>query len=182
MNRYLLMLFVGISLGTLIRYDDLTIKRCNNTSDFSIHGWWPEYNNHSWPSWCNPSKYKEFNSETILPIKNLLNSYWYSCPGWPSAYSLWQHEWEKHGTCLDSYSVIEYFNHTINTFLLAKENNWYGCCGDIPHWNELSQCMIPFSTNSAHTKWLGYCHKYFLNSDHLTIYFSNLLYEIPMTT
>ncbi len=137
-----------------VKYDDLTIKRCNLNGNFTIHGFWPEYNIHSWPSWCNKSKYNEFNISEITPILKLLNDYWYSCPEWNiTNYYFWKKEWEKHGTCMFQYTVIEYFNRTINTFIEARDNNWYGCCN-----NATYQCMIPFHISPNNITWLGYCH------------------------
>ena len=163
----LLLMLLSLTVGSFkfegesVRFDDLTIKRCNASDNYSIHGWWPEYSNKSWPSWCDPSRYKEFNNITISPIKELMDEYWYTCPGWPSPYIFWQHEWEKHGTCVESDSVVEYFNHTINAFLQAQNNNWYDCCvgSDSDSDSDSNdQCMIPFSINPNRIKWLGYCH------------------------
>ena len=137
-----------------VKYDDITIKRCFIDGNFTIHGFWPEYNNHSWPSWCNPSKYSEFNRSAIKLVRKLLEDYWYSCPEWnSSSYGLWKHEWEKHGTCIPSYTVIDYFNYTINAFLQAKYNNWYDCCNNMTY-----QCMIPMNISLNNITWLGYCH------------------------
>ena len=152
--RFFFLLNLVIIIGAnYVHYDDLTLKKCNQTSEYTIHGWWPEYNRKSWPSWCDPSRFSELNSQEIRPIQPLMKKYWSSCPGWLSNYNFWKHEWEKHGTCIWTDTVVGYFNHTIQAFLWAKQNNWFGCCDNNNH-----QCMIPFSHNSTVIQWLGYCY------------------------
>jgi len=149
------------SFGT-VHYDDLSLKKCKGelSIPWSIHGWWPEYSHSKWPQFCDPSRYSEFNKEAIAPIKRLLEEYWYSCPGYPSAYNLWKHEWEKHGTCIPNVSVIDYFNHTINAFLQADANHYYNCCHSLD-----TECMLPFAMPLNETKWLGYCYKNLFKKD-----------------
>jgi len=141
------------SNNSKVHYDDLALKKCKSDTAYSIHGWWPEYSHGSWPQWCVPSRYSEFNEQAIEPIRSALDTYWHNCPEWGgSSYTFWQHEWEKHGTCISNISVVDYFNHTINAFLKAQENDYYGCC-TFP-----DACMIPFAMPINETKWLGYCY------------------------
>ena len=139
-----------------VKYDDLALKKCKHSYSFpwTIHGWWPEYSRGKWPQFCDPKRYREFTEEAIEPIRSKMDVYWSSCPGYPSAFNLWKHEWEKHGTCVPNVSVIDYFNHTINAFLEADANNFYECCDSLK-----SQCMLPFAMPINQTKWLGYCYK-----------------------
>lgn len=171
-----------------VQYDDLALKYCPNGSNgsngsnglnstngftttdqnnWSIHGWWPEYSRTKWPQFCDPKRYSEFNANAIAPIRSKLELYWGTCPGYPPAYQLWKHEWQKHGTCVVDVSVVDYFNHTINAFLRAKHNNFYGCCADPIDSIDLidsidgkngDTCLIPFALPLNETKWLGYCH------------------------
>jgi hypothetical protein len=139
-----------------IHYDDLSLKKCKNSIDWSIHGWWPEYSKGKWPQFCDKNRYHEFNVTAISPIQDKLNKYWYSCPEWNiKAYALWQHEWQKHGTCISNVSVIDYFNHTINALLKAQSSNYYECCSG---GNNSIECLIPFAMPLNETKWLGYCY------------------------
>jgi hypothetical protein len=115
-----------------ILYDDLAIKRCPSDLNYSIHGWWPEYGGHSWPSWCNKTKYKDFNLTAIKPLLSEMEKYWYACPEWKNMTDtrFWHHELEKHGSCLN-YTVPDFFNHTLNAFKFAKKHNWFGCCNSM---------------------------------------------------
>jgi len=132
-----------------ITYDDLALKRCND-QDWSIHGLWPEYNQSSWPQYCNSSRNKDFTPKSIDFIMDLMNKYWYSCvPGNEQNWEFWKHEWNKHGTC-QSYQPSVYFNNTLNIFIDAYENNWYGCCD-----SSNNNCLIHI--NKTTYKWLGKC-------------------------
>jgi hypothetical protein len=138
-----------------VHYDDLALKKCKNSNDWSIHGWWPEYSKGKWPQFCDKNRYHEFNATAISSIRDKLDKYWYSCPEWSiNEYTLWQHEWQKHGTCILDVSVVDYFNHTINALLKAQSSNYYKCCGS----GGTQQCLIPFAMPLNETKWLGYCY------------------------
>jgi Ribonuclease T2 family len=126
-------------------------------------GWWPEFNEHKWPSWCNKTKYKEFNETVIEPISSLMIQTWSICPSWIGTSNLefWRHEWEKHGSCTDE-SVYAYFKHALNAYLYSESQMWFKCCSinttlNVPD-NGYLQCLIPFSKNDSTIEWLGYCH------------------------
>lgn len=95
-------------------YDDLALKKCDPSEEWSIHGWWPEYNKSSWPQFCNSSRFKEFNGEAIANIRAGLDKYWFSCGG--DDLEFWRHEWDKHGTCVNL-TVEEYVNFVVNDIL-----------------------------------------------------------------
>lgn len=137
-----------------IRYDDLALKRCLNGSDWTLHGWWPEYDKKHWPSWCNKTLYAEFNMSYIDDnLLSLMNRYWSVCPGWSiSNEDLWRHEWEKHATCIEGETMVHYYGHTIEAFLSGLSNGFYGCCV-----YEKNECLIPYSRNRTIVKWLGRC-------------------------
>ncbi len=153
-----------------VPYVDLALQRCDRTSKWSIHGWWPEYNQTSYPQFCNKSKCQQFDIAQLQPIRSQLNMYWLSCQhtdeltdglNWNTMIlplsndQFWKHEWCKHGTCFDDMQELDYFNHTLAAFKEAQSANMYDCCDKVSRWNE---CLIPFSTDLKHTKWLGYCH------------------------
>lgn len=155
------MLFWILILSTLaytmnITYDDLALKKCE-FNQWSIHGFWPEYNKTNWPQFCNSSRYNEFQPKTILPILDLMNKYWYNCNSnnLMDNWSFWVHEWKKHGTC-QPLSASEYFKNTINVFLEAQKNNWYGCCRTENLNNKLLECLIHINRSNYH--WLGKCN------------------------
>ena len=72
---------------------------------FSIHGLWPTYDNGSWPQYC-PSKINNIsNNQELNNILPDLNYHWSDSlnkSNWP----LWEHEWQKHGTCALNSSYI----------------------------------------------------------------------------
>ncbi|KAG0499639.1 hypothetical protein HPP92_004330 [Vanilla planifolia] len=70
-------------------------------SDFGIHGLWPNNNDGSFPSNCDPNS--PFDSSQISDLTNSLNANWpsLSCPS-SNSESFWTHEWQKHGTCAES--------------------------------------------------------------------------------
>ena len=72
------------------------IRKCVNgyeSTDFSIHGLWPNYFNGDYPSFCSKVPFS-----ISLETEQLLISYWNSY--FKSPENFWKHEWEKHGTCL----------------------------------------------------------------------------------
>ncbi|OVA00091.1 Ribonuclease T2-like [Macleaya cordata] len=70
-------------------------------ADFGIHGLWPNYNDGSYPSNCDPDS--PFDPSTILNLTSELQSNWptLACPS-GNGTKFWSHEWEKHGTCSES--------------------------------------------------------------------------------
>ncbi|KAJ7286628.1 hypothetical protein O6H91_Y326700 [Diphasiastrum complanatum] len=78
------------------------------SSDFSIHGLWPNYNDGKYPSNCDPQS--TFRPNEISDLQTELNAHWGSlaCPSSDSE-RFWAHEWQKHGTCSSFRSEHEYF-------------------------------------------------------------------------
>ena len=149
--------YILITVGILqwfqptVKYDDLSLKKCWQ-SNWTIHGWWPDHNKTSWPQFCDPRRYSEFNV-TYLEEKlgDRLRQWWSPCPEWKQpAEHFWQHEWEKHGTCTNN-TPLEYFGRTLNIFQKARAKKWYGCCGKY----EAGQCLLHF--NKTTDQWLGVC-------------------------
>jgi ribonuclease I len=110
---------------------------------FTIHGLWPEYNNGSWPQYCAD---ETFRPSTIDKIgKAELRLYWPNAENVPmepiiqGKYSIWDHEWSKHGTCT-GLSQLDYFNETLFTY---------------------QELMDPFNINMNLTRIKGYKEKRF---------------------
>ncbi|XP_020236758.1 ribonuclease 1 isoform X2 [Cajanus cajan] len=70
-------------------------------ADFGIHGLWPNYNDGSYPSNCDPNN--PFQESEISDLKSSLQSNWptLACPS-GDGIQFWTHEWDKHGTCSES--------------------------------------------------------------------------------
>ncbi|KAL3501422.1 hypothetical protein ACH5RR_035871 [Cinchona calisaya] len=89
-------------------------------SDFSIHGLWPNYNDGSYPSNCDPDT--QFNPSEISDITTRMQKDWPSlaCPSGDSL-SFWAHEWNKHGTC--SESILDQHDYFAAALLLKRQFN-----------------------------------------------------------
>jgi ribonuclease T2 len=56
------------------------------------------------PEFCNSSLH--FNQTQLEPIKEQLEQYWTNIYN-GSIYSLWKHEWKKHGTCAAALPALD---------------------------------------------------------------------------
>jgi hypothetical protein len=90
-------------------YELAAQKWCS--SDYMIHGLWPQINSTSYPEYCKTVSYTEPSG----PLLTDMNMYWHKCDD-----TLWSHEWEKHGSCMQEQINIDedtFFNTTISLFL-----------------------------------------------------------------
>ncbi|KAA0034420.1 hypothetical protein IC582_023059 [Cucumis melo] len=90
------------------------------SADFKIHGLWPNYNDGTYPSNCDPSS--PFDRTQISDLVSSMEKNWPSlaCPSSDNT-KFWSHEWNKHGTCSESVlDQYEYFETTLN--LKAQAN------------------------------------------------------------
>eukprot|EP01100_Stratorugosa_tubuloviscum_P010100 TRINITY_DN429_c0_g1_i1.p1 TRINITY_DN429_c0_g1~~TRINITY_DN429_c0_g1_i1.p1 ORF type:complete len:233 (+),score=101.09 TRINITY_DN429_c0_g1_i1:182-880(+) len=67
-----------------------------NVTTFQIHGLWPEYDNASWPQYCTN---EAFNVQKIMDLYPYMEEYWFDLYEGSGGTGLWEHEWDKHGTC-----------------------------------------------------------------------------------
>eukprot|EP00762_Andalucia_godoyi_P003111 ANDGO_01066.mRNA.1 Extracellular ribonuclease LE len=95
---------------------DIQHHPCNATVEpangFLIHGLWPNNNDGSYPSNCNPNQ--PFDMSKVQSLKSELQEYWPSLFDGPLF--LWEHEWEKHGTCAEDLfpDELSFFTNTLN--------------------------------------------------------------------
>lgn len=90
-----------------------------NINNWVIHGLWPNYyvprSSNYGPSFCNVSD--EFNLGLVKPLMTELTTHWPNLYDDTPLDSLWQHEWDKHGTCALGVDGInnqmDYFNSTL---------------------------------------------------------------------
>ncbi|KAH1264586.1 Extracellular ribonuclease LE [Glycine max] len=83
-------------------------------ADFGIHGLWPNYNDGTYPSNCDPNN--PFNPSGISDLTSSLQSNWptLACPS-SDGITFWTHEWDKHGTCSESVlKQHDYFEAALN--------------------------------------------------------------------
>ncbi|XP_058096466.1 extracellular ribonuclease LE-like [Magnolia sinica] len=89
-------------------------------ADFGIHGLWPNYNDGSYPSNCDPDS--PFNPSEINDLTSKMQTNWptLACPS-GNGLKFWEHEWEKHGTC--SESVLDQHGYFQAALTLKKQVN-----------------------------------------------------------
>jgi ribonuclease I len=94
----------------IYNYYELAVQRwCS--SDYMIHGLWPQINSTSYPEYCKTVNYTKPSGDLL----SYMNTYWHKCDN-----TLWEHEWEKHGSCMQEQIGIDefsFFNVTLNLFL-----------------------------------------------------------------
>jgi ribonuclease T2 len=66
-------------------------------ASWSVHGLWPTQFGKIAPGYCNNTW--KFDYDKIEPIRPKLDAYWPDFEIRDTPYSLWEHEWVKHGTC-----------------------------------------------------------------------------------
>ncbi|XP_006344331.1 ribonuclease 1-like [Solanum tuberosum] len=88
--------------------------------DFGIHGLWPVYNNHTFPSNCNGNS--PFDENQILDLMSDMQKDWptLACPK-NNGKKFWAHEWNKHGTC--SLSMLDMHSYFQVTLALKEKVN-----------------------------------------------------------
>ena len=94
----------------IYNYYELAVQRwCS--SDYMIHVLWPQINNTAYPEYCKTVSYTKPTGDLLANM----NTYWHKCDD-----TLWEHEWEKHGSCMQQQMGIDefsFFNTTLNLFL-----------------------------------------------------------------
>jgi len=72
---------------------------------WTLHGLWPDLCDGTYPTYCTQAP-KYYNITSILiaasqiELLAFMNTYW--LPNRGSSESFWQHEWNKHGTCVNT--------------------------------------------------------------------------------
>lgn len=103
----------GVSENIYNYYELAVQKWCSK--EFMIHGLWPQIDREDYPVYCMEVDYVSPNGELL----NNMNQYWKGCDD-----TLWEHEWEKHGSCIKQRDGIDeeyFFNKTIQLFLENSE-------------------------------------------------------------
>jgi ribonuclease T2 len=104
------------------------------------------------PEFCNSSLH--FNHTLLEPIQDDLEQYWTNIHN-GSLYTLWKHEWKKHGTCAASLpsldTEIKYFSQGLNWISQYGMSNILGKSGIQPK----SQAYTPQDIWNAVQKSLG---------------------------
>lgn len=119
------------------------------TNSWTIHGLWPDNCDGTYEQNCDPSR-AYTNITAILTaagqtsLLSYMNTYWKNDPDDGSDESLWEHEWEKHGTCIstldtDCYTnytpqeeVVDFFNKVVSLFKTLPSYTWLSNAGIVP--------------------------------------------------
>lgn len=112
----------------------------NNNSKWHIHGLWPQYNDNTYPEFCN--KNKQFDYDSIKSLVNELDDIWYSDK--ETNEDFWKHEWLKHGTCMyNKCSELDYFKTAIYLMRDSESKNIIEKC----RIKGTNKSMIPYDLN-----------------------------------
>ncbi|KAG8892805.1 ribonuclease T2-like, partial [Tulasnella sp. 417] len=132
-----------------------TYPRTGADDEWTVHGLWPDNCDGTWGQFCDPSReypsvaqvLKDNNREDLL---DWMTKHWLDQKG--DNESFWEHEWNKHGTCMSTLEAkcmpksskngtdaVAYFQTTIN---LHKA---------VPTYKILAAAGIYPSTNRSYT-------------------------------
>ena len=88
-------------------YYELAVQKwCSD--DYMIHGLWPQIDETHYPVYCDDVTYVEPTGDLLANM----STYWRGCDD-----TLWSHEWEKHGSCIENVTETEFFETTLDLFL-----------------------------------------------------------------
>ncbi|PHT42192.1 hypothetical protein CQW23_16217 [Capsicum baccatum] len=108
--------------------------------EFTLHGLWPADANGKTIT-CKIKVPVDYD-KLFRPIEAQLNTFWPELKANQPKYSIWEHEWEKHGVC-GLTTAEEYFNAAIKTNGLFTRGNLY---------NYLASSNIVSSDHVAYTQ------------------------------
>ncbi|CAG7918529.1 unnamed protein product [Penicillium olsonii] len=133
---------------------------------WTIHGLWPDHCAGGFDQFCD-SKRRYSNISLILvdsgrgDLLEYMSEYWKDFRGDDS--NLWQHEWNKHGTCVstlethcyDDYlpqqEVVDYFDKTVEVFRELPSHEFLANAGIIPSPTQTYNLLdIEAALESAH--------------------------------
>ncbi|RKF65250.1 Ribonuclease T2 [Golovinomyces cichoracearum] len=118
------------------------------TNSWTIHGLWADYCDGSYPAYCNAAP-NYHNISAIISAHSaqlikLMQIYWPSIYG--SSDHFWDHEWNKHGTCMNTLApscytaehyrpgmeVVDYFQRAVDLFKSLDTYNTLASAGILP--------------------------------------------------
>ncbi|MCJ1454165.1 ribonuclease T2-like [Mycoblastus sanguinarius] len=117
------------------------------TDSWTIHGLWPDHCDGSYSSNCDPSRAYTNISAIIsaagqTDLLDYMNTYWVNDDGTDE--SFWEHEWEKHGTCISTLEpscytdyvpqeeVVDFFQKVVDLFQTLPSYTWLSDAGIVP--------------------------------------------------
>ncbi|GAA6062865.1 hypothetical protein JCM10212_000787 [Sporobolomyces blumeae] len=115
---------------------------------FTLHGLWPDNCDGTYQANCDPSRFypdirgklEQYGPADLVPF---MNKYWKDYQG--NDESFWEHEWNKHGTCIStlnttcygaSYTpyeeLVDYFVRATDLFKSLPTFDWLASAGIVP--------------------------------------------------
>ena len=118
---------------------------------WTIHGLWPDWCDGSYPAECDPSREYSNISDILTAFDtadtlDYMSTYWKGYQG--DDESFWEHEWNKHGTCVstlepDCYTdyqpteeAVSYFGKAVELFKTLPTYKWLAEAGITPSSSE----------------------------------------------
>ena len=116
-------------------------------NSWTIHGLWPDNCDGSYSQYCDDSRDNSNIRGTLqaagaTDTLNYMNTYWKDNGG--DDESFWEHEWDKHGTCISSLvptcfnnytqteEVVVFFERTVSLFQTLHTYDWLTAAGIVP--------------------------------------------------
>ncbi|KAM0276706.1 hypothetical protein ACHAQH_006474 [Verticillium albo-atrum] len=113
---------------------------------WTIHGLWPDNCDGTYEQFCDPSR-EYANITAILSAESpcslkYMETFWKDQSG--NDESFWEHEFNKHGTCMNTLEpscypgykpgqeLVDYFKKTIQVFKTLPSYNWLKSAGIVP--------------------------------------------------
>ncbi|KAI3404753.1 RNY1 [Candida oxycetoniae] len=127
---------------------------------FTLHGLWPDNCDGTYEQFCDTSieinndgstvksiLVDQFNDEKLY---NNLNAVWKDING--KDHSLWAHEWNKHGTCINTIKPSCYSNYQTNQDVYDYYSILYNLFETLPTYKWLVDAGITPSNSKTYTK------------------------------
>ncbi|KAL9601259.1 MAG: hypothetical protein Q9219_002664 [cf. Caloplaca sp. 3 TL-2023] len=117
------------------------------SDSWTVHGLWPDRCDGTYDQYCDPNR-QYTNISSIISaagqtdLLNYMNTYWKDYQG--NDESFWEHEWDKHGTCISTLEpgcytdykpqeeVVAYFQKTVNLFKTLDSYSFLSAAGIVP--------------------------------------------------
>lgn len=147
--------------GVLVQTQFWDYSPSTGPSDlFTLHGLWPDLCDGSYKQYCDYSSevsndgstiegilVNQFNDQTLY---NNLKTVWKNIDG--TDQSLWAHEWNKHGTCINTIAANCYSNFQDNENLYDYFSILYNLYESLPTYKWLAAAGITPSNTKTYTK------------------------------
>lgn len=147
---------------------------------WTIHGLWPDHCNGGFDQYCDPKR-RYSNISLILTdsgrgdLLDDMRTFWKDFRG--DDPNLWEHEWNKHGTCISTLEthcydiyypqqeVVDYFDKTVELFHQLPTHEILSGAGIVPSYTETySLHEIQDTLSKAHGAEVTVrCHRHSLN-------------------